>query len=49
MIEVRDPDVLNMLIDMCSIETTILINDKREARHVMGDRPLTNARMVSYH
>ena len=46
MVEVNDPDVLNMLIDMCSIETTILIRDKREARQVMGDRPPRNARNV---
>ena len=47
MIEVSDPDVMNMLIDMCSVETTILIRNKTEARSVMGDVPPRNARNVS--
>ena len=47
LLEVSDPDVMNTLIDMCSVETTILIKDKAEARRVMGDRPPRNAKNVS--
>ena len=47
MITVNDPDVMNILIDVRNIESTLLIAEKGEARQVMS-RPPTNARSVSY-
>ena len=46
MITVNDPDVMNILIDVRSIESTLLIKEKGVARQVMS-RPPTNARSVS--
>ena len=47
MITVNDPDVMNILIDVRSIENTLLIAEKGVARQVMS-RPPTNARSVSH-
>ena len=47
MITVNDPDVMNILIDVRSIESTLLIGEKSVARQVMS-RPPTNVRSVSY-
>ena len=49
MIEVADSDVMNMLVDMCNVESTLLIHDKTEARHIMNERTPRNARAVSNH
>ena len=47
MIEVADSDVMNMLVDMCNVECTLLIHDKTEARHIMNERTPRNAKAVS--
>ncbi len=47
MIDVNDPDIMNIMIDMFNIESTILIRDAKEARSVMGNKPPYNARNVS--
>ena len=46
MLSVSDPDIMNILIDMCNIDTTILITRKDEARQVMSNPP-HNAKSVS--
>jgi len=36
--DIEDADVANMLVDMLSIETVLLIANDREARHMMSER-----------
>lgn len=42
MLDIIDPVVANCLIDQCSIESILLIEDNREARNVMLDNPPHN-------
>ncbi|XP_011410337.2 PREDICTED: structural maintenance of chromosomes protein 6-like [Amphimedon queenslandica] len=45
MISVSDPDIFNILVDMSSIDSMLLVENKDEARRLM-DRPPRNARVA---
>ena len=45
MISVSDPDVFNILVDMSSLDSVLLVERKDEARRLM-DHPPRNARTV---
>ena len=45
-IEVSDPDVSNLLVDLCGIESIILIAKMDEALNVMGKNPPMNVKSV---
>ena len=47
MITVDDPDIMNCLMKMCSVECVLLIADKREANHVMANNAPQNIKSVS--
>ena len=47
MITVANPDIMNVLIDMFNIDSTILIENKDEARQVMANPPV-NTKNVKY-
>ena len=36
-LDVRDPIVMNVLIEQCNVETTLLIEKRGEANHVMNN------------
>ena len=46
MIDVSDPDVSNLLVDIIGIDTTILIAEMNEAQNVMGSNPPKNVKAV---
>ena len=46
MISVNDSDIFNILVDMSSIDSMVLVENKDEARRLM-DHPPRNARVVS--
>lgn len=37
MLIVDDPDIANILIDLCTIEQVLLIRDDRDARYLLAD------------
>ena len=47
MLDVQDVDILNTLIDQCSIESVLLIEDGQEAFRVIDRDQPTNAKSVS--
>lgn len=49
MVDVADPDVLNTLIDQCSIESILLIEKRAEASHVIEHQRIRGVKAVSVH
>ena len=47
MVDVADPDVLNTLIDQCSIESILLIEKRAEASHVIEHQRIRGVKSVS--
>lgn len=49
MVDVADPDVLNTLIDQCSVESILLIEKRAEASHVIEHQRIRGVKAVSVH